>query len=255
MSIIFVDNYHILHNNTFLICDYTMVESVDKYIQKNMYPESERLLDVEINSLSDTKRISGKVLLLNGSPHANGSTATVLNAMTKIFEIENIETEMIHVGLSSVIECRSCDKCTEINRCCIDDIVNEIAHKFESSSGIVVASPVHYASPTGAIMSVMNRLFYSTYFSKQMKVGACVICGGRGDNTSAFDMLNKYFYISGMPVASATYCNQVHSVYTDDEIKQISGLCTVRNLARNMSFMIKAFAEAKEKYGYPLVER
>ena len=232
-----------------------MVESADKSIQKNMYSEYGCSLDVERNSMYETGIVTGKVLLLNGSPHENGSTATVLDEMTKIFEIENIETEKIHVGLSDITECTSCNKCAELNRCCVDDIVNELACKFESSGGIVVASPVHYAAPTGTIMSVMNRLFYSTHFSKQMKVGACVICGGRGDNTSAFDMLNKYFYISGMPVASATYCNQVHSIYTDGEINRVTGLHTVRNLARNMSFMIKAFEDAKDKYGYPPVER
>ena len=212
------------------------------------------LRDVEDISLLASDKVVGKVLLINGSPHSDSGTATALNEMIKIFETYNIETELVHLVSTDIRECIACDRCTELYKCYFDDIVNELAYKFECSDGIVVGSPVYYASPTGTIMSVMNRLFYSTHFSKQMKVGASVICGGRGDNTSAFDALNKYFYISGMPVASATYCNQVHSISADNETKRVSGLHTVRNLARNMSFMIKAFAEARDRYGLPSVE-
>ncbi len=223
--------------------------------QQNMMIECDPLQDAVENSKPEKCISTCKVLLLNGSPHTNGCTSTALNEMIKIFDLENIETEMIHVGSMDIKECIACDKCTELNKCYFDDVVNELAYKFEASAGIVVGSPVYYASPTGVIMSVMNRLFYSTHFSKQMKIGASVICGGRGDNTSAFDMLNKYFYISGMPIASATYCNQVHGTYKDDGTLYISGLHTTRNLARNMSFMIKAFANGRDKFGFPSIEK
>ena len=226
----------------------------DKTKQDSMSVEFESVSDVGGYGLFEAKKINGKVLLLNGSPRANGCTSTALVEMIKIFESENIETELINLGSTGIKECIACDKCTYLHKYYIDDIVNDLAYKFESSDGIVVGSPVYYASPTGTIMSVMNRLFYSTHFPKHMKAGACVICGGRGDNTSAFDMLNKYFFISGMPVASATYCNQVH-VSSAGETNSVSGLHTVRNLARNMSFMIKAFVDAKDKYGLPEIEK
>lgn len=231
-----------------------MNKSIDESVKKGMIRAFETLRDVEDISLLASDKVVGKVLLINGSPHSNGGTATALNEMIKIFETYNIETELVHLGSTDIRECIACDRCTELYKCYFDDIVNELAYKFESSDGIVVGSPVYYASPTGTIMSVMNRLFYSTHFPKQMKVGACVICGGRGDNTSVFDALNKYFYISGMPVASATYCNQVHSISSEGEATRVSELHTVRNLARSMSFMIKAFADAKDKYGFPMFE-
>ena len=196
-----------------------------------------------------------KVLLLNGSAHKHGCTATALEEMIRIFEAEGIETELIQVGSSEVRGCISCNKCSETGRCVFDDLVNEVAPKFEGADGLVVGSPVYYASPNGTIVSFMDRLFYSTKFSKHMKVGAAVVSCRRGGSTAAFDALNKYFTISGMPVASSTYWNQVHGFTAEDVRKDMEGLQTMRNLARNMSFMIKAFADAREKYGYPEVEK
>ena len=163
-----------------------------------------------------------KVLLLNGSPHANGCTATALAEM--------------------------------IGHCVFQDLVNEVAPKFEEADGLVVGSPVYYGSPNGTILSFMDRLFYSTPFSKHMKVGAAVVSCRRGGNTASFDVLNKYFTISGMPVASSTYWNQVHGFTAEDVKKDLEGLQIMRNLARNMAFMIRAIADAKEKYGLPEVE-
>ena len=151
--------------------------------------------------------------------------------------------------------CISCNRCSEEGRCIFDDLVNEVAPKFEEADGLVVGSPVYYASPNGTIISFMDRLFYSTQFSKHMKVGASVVSCRRGGNTATYDVLNKYFTISGMPVASSTYWNQVHGFTAEDVKKDLEGLQTLRNLARNMSFMIKAFADAKAKYGLPDVER
>ncbi|WP_408070166.1 flavodoxin family protein [Butyrivibrio sp. JL13D10] len=196
-----------------------------------------------------------KVLLLNGSPKAGGCTATALDEMVAVFNEEGIETEVIHVGNKDIRGCVSCGYCEKNGKCVVNDLVNEVAGKFEEADGLVVGSPVYYGSPNGTILSFMDRLFYSTSFSKHMKVGAAVVSCRRGGNTASFDVLNKYFTISGMPVASSTYWNQVHGFTAEDVKKDLEGLQTMRNLARNMSFMIKAFAEAKEKYGLPEVER
>ena len=133
--------------------------------------------------------------------------------------------------------------------------MNETAPKFEAADGLVVGSPVYYGSPNGTILSFMDRLFYSTSFSKHLKVGASVVSCRRGGNTASFDVLNKYFTISQMPVASSNYWNQVHGFSAEDVKKDLEGLQTMRNLARNMAFMIRAFADAKEKYGVPAMER
>ncbi len=196
-----------------------------------------------------------KVLVLNISAHQHGCTATALDEMIKVFNEEEIETELIQVGSKNIRGCISCNKCEELGKCVFDDLVNEVAPKFEEADGLVVGSPVYYASPNGTILSFMDRLFYSTGFSKHMKVGASVVSCRRGGNTATFDVLNKYFTISGMPLASSTYWNQVHGFSAEDVKKDLEGLQTMRNLARNMSFMIKAFADAKEKYGYPRVEK
>lgn len=196
-----------------------------------------------------------KVLLLNGSPHVHGCTATALDEMIKVFEEEGVETELIQVGIKDIRGCVACGTCSLKGKCVFDDLVNEVAPKFEEADGLVVGSPVYYGSPNGTILSFMDRLFYSTEFSKQMKVGAAVVSCRRGGNTASFDVLNKYFTISGMPVASSTYWNQVHGFTAEDVKKDLEGLQTMRNLARSMNFMIKAFADAKEKYGYPVFEK
>ena len=196
-----------------------------------------------------------KILLLNGSPHMHGCTATALEEMIRIFHEENVETELIQVGNKSIRGCVSCGSCGKLGKCVFDDLVNETAPKFEEADGLVVGSPVYYGSPNGTILSFMDRLFYSTSFSKHMKVGAAVVSCRRGGNTASFDVLNKYFTISGMPVASSTYWNQVHGFTAEEVKKDLEGLQTMRNLARNMSFMVKAFAEAKQTIGYPEMER
>ncbi len=195
-----------------------------------------------------------KVLLLNGSPHAHGCTATALEEMINIFEEEGIETELIQVGNKDIRGCISCGQCSSKGKCVFDDLVNEVAEKFEKADGLVIGSPVYYGSPNGTLLSFLDRLFYSSSFSKQMKVGASVVSCRRGGNTASFDVLNKYFTISSMPVASSTYWNQVHGFTAEDVKKDLEGLQTMRNLARSMSFMIKAFSDAKEKFGYPALE-
>ena len=196
-----------------------------------------------------------KVLFLNGSPHPHGCTATALEEMIRIFEEEGIETELIQVGIKDIRGCISCGQCSSKGKCVFDDLVNEVAEKFEKADGLVIGSPVYYGSPNGTLLSFLDRLFYSSPFSKHMKVGASVVSCRRGGNTASFDVLNKYFTISSMPVASSTYWNQVHGFTAEDVKKDLEGLQTMRNLARSMSFMIKAFSDAKEKYGYPALEQ
>ncbi len=195
-----------------------------------------------------------KVLLLNGSPHPNGCTAAALQEMIRVFEAEGVETELIQVGNKDIRGCIACGSCGKTGKCVFNDLVNEVAPKFETADGLVVGSPVYYGSPNGTILSFMDRLFYSTPFSKHLKVGAAVVSCRRGGNTASFDVLNKYFTISSMPVASSSYWNQVHGFTAADVAKDKEGLQTMRNLARNMAFMIKAFADAKEKYGCPKLE-
>ena len=195
-----------------------------------------------------------KVLLLNGSPHANGCTAAALNEMIRVFEAEGVETELIQVGGKDNRGCMACGSCAKTGKCVFGDLVNETAQKLETADGLVVGSPVYYASPNGTVLSFLDRLFYSTNFPKHMKVGAAVVSARRGGNTASFDVLNKYFSISGMPIATATYWNQVHGFTAEDVKKDAEGLQTMRNLARNMVFLMKAIADGREKYGLPEVE-
>lgn len=196
-----------------------------------------------------------KVLLLNGSPRPNGCTAEALEEMMRTFAAEGIETELVQVGVHSPRSCLACGKCGDLGRCVFDDLVNETAPKFENAAGLVVGSPVYYGSPNGGILSFLDRLFYSTRFSKHMKVGAAVVSCRRGGNTASFDVLNKYFTISGMPVASSSYWNQVHGFCAEDVRKDLEGLQTMRNLARNMAFLIRAIEAERERNGIPPMER
>ncbi len=192
-----------------------------------------------------------KVLLLNGSPHPNGCTAAALEEMIGVFREEGIGTELVQVGSQNIRGCIACGGCSRTGRCVFDDLVNETAPKFEAADGLVVGSPVYYASPNGTLLAFMDRLFHSTPFSKHMKAGACVVSCRRGGNSASFDVLNKYFTISGMPVVSSTYWNQVHGFSAEDVKKDLEGLQTMRNLARNMSFLIRAIAAEKERTGLP----
>ena len=185
-----------------------------------------------------------KVLLLNGSAHVNGCTAAALNEMIKVFSEEGIETELIQIGTKDIRGCISCNRCSETGKCVFDDLVNEVAPKFEEADGLVVGSPVYYASPNGNIISFMDRLFYSTHFDKTMKVGASVVCARRGGLSATFDELNKYFTICQMPVVSSTYWNMVHG-NTPEEVRQdAEGLQTMRNLGRNMAWLMACIEQS-----------
>ena len=195
-----------------------------------------------------------KVIILNGSPRADQCTATALKEMIKVFDEEGIETEMIHIGNKEIRGCVACGYCSSHDGCVFNDIVNEVNSRLEKADGLVIGSPVYYSSPNGTIISFLDRLFYSAQYDMHMKVGAAVVSARRGGNTASFDVLNKYFSINGMPIATSTYWNQVHGFTAEDVKKDAEGLQVMRNLARNMSFMIKAIADAKEKYGLPEVE-
>ena len=190
-----------------------------------------------------------KVLLINGSPRENGNTALSLEEMVKVFTEEGIETD------KDVRGCMACGGCYGKGKCIFEDVVNEVGEKFKDADGLVVASPVYYASANGSVVSFMDRLFYSTNFDKSMKVGASVAVARRGGCSATFDQLNKYFTISGMPIASSQYWNSVHGGAPGQAEQDAEGLQTMRTLARNMSFLIKSIALGKEKYGLPEKEK
>ncbi|MBQ9940606.1 MAG: flavodoxin family protein [Clostridia bacterium] len=195
-----------------------------------------------------------KVLIINGSPKKNGNTAYAINEMVKVFEKNGVETEIVHIGNKSVSGCIGCRKCAETGKCSFDDIVNTTSEKLISCDGLVLASPVYYASANGTLISFLDRLFYSSHFDKTMKVGASVAVARRGGLSSTFDQLNKYFTISGMPVASSSYWNSVHGRVPGDAEQDLEGLQTMRILAENMTFLMKSIALGKEKYGLPQKE-
>ncbi|MBQ8078365.1 MAG: flavodoxin family protein [Oscillospiraceae bacterium] len=192
-----------------------------------------------------------KVLLLNGSPHAKGNTALAVQEMVGVFEAEGIEAEVCHVGNKDIRGCIACGRCAELGRCVFDDAVNEIAPKFEAADGLVVASPVYYASANATLIACLDRLFYSTHFDKTMKVGASVVIARRGGCSATFDELNKYFTICNMPIASSQYWNSVHGRQIGEVRQDAEGMQTMRVLARNMSFLMKSIALGKEKFGLP----
>jgi len=195
-----------------------------------------------------------KVLMLNGSPKANGNTALALAEMEKIFAQEEIEVETVQVGSKTVRGCIACNTCAQTGKCIFDDVVNTLAAKLQEADGLVVASPVYYASANATLIAVLDRLFYSTGFDKTMKVGASVAVARRGGCSATFDMLNKYFTISGMPIASSQYWNSVHGGAPGQAAEDAEGLQTMRTLARNMSFLMKSIALGKAQYGLPVKE-
>ena len=192
-----------------------------------------------------------KVLMINGSPRANGNTFIALHEMEKVFTKENIETEILHIGNKDIRGCIACGSCRTNGRCVFDDIVNEAAAKFEECDGFVAGSPVYYASANATLVAFLTRLFYSTSFDKTMKVGASVVAARRGGLSSTFDELNKFFTISGMPVVSSQYWNSIHGCEPEEAEKDTEGLQTMRTLARNMAFLMKSIKLGKEKYGIP----
>jgi multimeric flavodoxin WrbA len=192
-----------------------------------------------------------KVLLINGSPNAKGCTYTALSEVENKLKEQGIETEIIHVGNKDIRGCMGCRKCKTTGKCVFDDLVNETAPKLEQADGIVIGSPVYFASANGTLVSFIDRLFFSNPANKSMKVGAAVVSARRGGCSATFDEINKYFTISGMPVASSQYWNSVHGYTPDDVRKDEEGLQTMRTLGKNMAFLIKSISLGKEKFGLP----
>lgn len=191
------------------------------------------------------------VLMLNGSPRANGNTAVALHEMEKVFAQQGVTCEIVQVGQRDIRGCIACGRCRQLGHCVFDDAVNELAPKLEACDGLVVGSPVYYASANATLVALLDRLFYSTPFDKSMKVGASVVAARRGGLSATFDELNKFFTISNMPIASSQYWNSIHGREQGQAEMDEEGKQTMRVLARNMSFLMKSIALGKEKYGLP----
>ena len=192
-----------------------------------------------------------KVLMINGSPRANGNTAIALKEMEQIFSRNGIESEILQIGNKDIRGCIACNSCGKTGKCVFDDIVNELAPKFEAADGLVIGSPVYYASANATLVACLHRLFYSTHFDKTMKVGASVVAARRGGLSATFDELNKFFTICGMPVASGQYWNSIHGREQGEAQQDAEGLQGMRTLARNMTFLMKSIALGKEQFGLP----
>ena len=196
-----------------------------------------------------------KVLIINGSPRVGGNTTVALSEMEKVFAKNGIKTETVQVGNMEIRGCVCCGYCFKNGKCAFDDIANELAAKFEECDGLVIGSPVYYAAANSTLTALLDRLFYSASFDKTMKVGASVAVCRRGGASATFDQLNKYFTISGMPVASSQYWNSVHGRAPGEAAQDDEGLQTMRTLAENMTFLMKSIALGKEKFGIPEKEK
>ena len=190
-----------------------------------------------------------KVLLINGSPHVDGVIALALKELSDTLNRCNIETEIIHVGNKNIRGCIACRSCKKTGKCVFDDCVNEIAFKLKDADGLVVGAPVYYGSANSTVVSLLTRLFYSINYDLSMKVGASIVSARRSGCTATFDELNKFFTISGMPIVSSTYWNNIHGNNKEDGMQDLEGLQIMRNLGKNMAFLIKSIALGKEKYG------
>lgn len=192
-----------------------------------------------------------KVLVINGSPHINGCTARGLEEVEKTLHENGIETERINVGNKDVRGCIACNYCRSHGKCVFNDVVNETAPKFAEADGMIVGTPVYYAGSNGQLHAFLDRLFYSTSgtIDRTMKVGATVVSSRRAGSTSAFSDLNMFFTMNSMPIVSSTYWNEVHGFSPEDVEKDLEGLQTMRNLGRNMAFLIKGIAAQKETEG------
>jgi multimeric flavodoxin WrbA len=196
-----------------------------------------------------------KVLILNGSPHPNGVNTLAIDEMVSVFHENDVDVEIVQVGNKAVRGCIACNSCSQTGKCVFDDIVNEVAPKFEEADGLVVTSPVYYASANATMIAVLDRLFYSTQFDKRMKVGASVVSCRRGGASATFDELNKYFTINEMPVVSSQYWNSIHGNNANQATQDEEGKQIMRTLARNMTFLMKAIQLAKKEYGLPEIEK
>ena len=192
-----------------------------------------------------------KVVIINGSPRPNGNTSIAINEMVKVFKENGVESEIFQIGNKIIRGCIGCGSCRSTGRCVFNDVVNEIAAELEEANGLVVASPVYYASANATLVACLDRLFFSSKFDKAMKVGASVGCARRGGTSATFDQLNKYFTISQMPVVSSNYWNSIHGGAQGESVADIEGLQTMRILAKNMTFLMKSIELGKKELGLP----
>lgn len=196
-----------------------------------------------------------KALLINGSPHKEGTTYSALSELAKVLADEGFDTEIIQVGHLNAKGCMGCGGCKKAGKCVIDDEVNRIGEKFKEADALIVGSPVHYAAPSGMLICILDRLFYSTSFDKRCKIGAAIVCARRGGCTAAFDVLNKYFSISGMPIATSSYWNQVHGANGEEAALDLEGMQCMRNLGRNVAFLARGIRREAERGGLPELEK
>ena len=189
-----------------------------------------------------------KVLIINGSPRLNGNSQVLISNMVKVFNEYNVDVDVVEIGNKDVRGCIACGYCHENNGCVFNDIVNETAPKLKNADGLVLVSPVYFGSPNGNIVSFLDRLFYSRNYDLRMKVGAAFVIARRAGTTASFDMLNKYFTISGMPVASGDYWNNAFGREKGEIEKDEEGLRNARVVAKRMVFLMNAIKDAKEKY-------
>lgn len=196
-----------------------------------------------------------KVLILNGSPHPRGVNYLAIEEMTTVFKEEGVDVEVVQVGNQAVRGCIACGACSKLGKCVFDDVVNELAEKFKQADGLIVTSPVYYASANATLIATLDRLFCSTSFDKTMKVGASVVSCRRGGASATFDELNKYFTISSMPIVSSQYWNSIHGNNADEAMLDEEGKQIMRTLARNMTFLMKSIQLGKEQFGLPQKEK
>ncbi|MDO4198851.1 MAG: flavodoxin family protein [Erysipelotrichaceae bacterium] len=192
-----------------------------------------------------------KVLIINGSPRLNGNTSIAVREMENVFKENGVEVTSVQIGNKDIRGCIACLSCRKNGKCVFDDVVNELAPEFEEADGLVIASPVYYASANPTLVACLDRLFYSTSFDKSMKVGASVVCARRGGCSATFDELNKFFTISNMPIASSQYWNSIHGREKGEAEMDEEGKQTMRTLARNMTFLMKSIELGKKEYGMP----
>ena len=196
-----------------------------------------------------------KVLILNGSPHPRGVNYLAIEEMTTVFKEEGVDVEVVQVGNQVVRGCIACGACSKLGECVFDDVVNELAKKFKQVDGLIVTSPVYYASANATLIATLDRLFCSTSFDKTMKVGASVVSCRRGGASATFDELNKYFTISSMPIVSSQYWNSIHGNNADEAMLDEEGKQIMRTLSRNMTFLMKSIQLGKEQFGLPQKEK
>ena len=192
-----------------------------------------------------------KVVIINGSPRPNGNTTIAINEMIRVFDKNKVDYEVFQIGNKNIRGCVACNACRRTGRCAYNDVVNEIATELEDANGLVIATPVYYASANATLVACLDRLFYSAKYDKTMKVGASVVCGRRGGLSATFDQLNKYFSINQMPIVSSNYWNSIHGGAPGEAARDSEGLQTMRVLANNMIFLMRSIELGKEEFGLP----